>query len=231
VLLDDDFSHIVGGVTLGRRIFDNLRKVMVYITAIHVPIAGCALLPLLMGWPPLLMPVHVVLTEMVIDPMCSLAFEGAPAEPGVMERPPRSGSAGLLGLAVLARGMLQCVALLLATLAVFGIALHAGLDEGQARWLGIVALTTGNVSLVAVDATARIGWRSLTGREFVAFWVVAALATGALALGMLSPTGRLLLHFGQTAAAATATTVAAMLLLALALSLASGQRAHAGVHA
>ncbi|HJV59538.1 MAG TPA: HAD-IC family P-type ATPase, partial [Albitalea sp.] len=76
VLLDEDFGRIVGGVRMGRRIFDNLRKVMTYITAIHVPIAGLALLPVLVGLPPLMWPVHVVLTEMVIDPVCSLAFEG-----------------------------------------------------------------------------------------------------------------------------------------------------------
>jgi P-type Ca2+ transporter type 2C len=227
VLLDDDFRHIVGGVALGRRIFDNLRKVMVYITAIHVPIAGCALLPLLVGWPPLLLPVHVVLTEMVIDPMCSLAFEGAPAEPDLMERPPRSGSAGLLGAAVLARGFMQGMALLVATLATFGLALHVGLAEGQARLLGIVALTTGNVSLVAVDATVRLGWRSLVGREFAAFWIVAGLAIGALAVGTLFPAGRLLLHFGQPPVASIAMVVAAMLLLAVGLSWASAARKRA----
>ena len=74
---------------MGRRIFDNLRKAMGYIIAVHVPIAGLALLPLLFGLPPLLLPAHVVLTEMVIDPVCSLAFEGAPEDPRVMQRPPR----------------------------------------------------------------------------------------------------------------------------------------------
>ena len=81
VLLDEDFGRIVGGVRMGRRIFDNLRKVMIYITAIHVPIAGLALLPLLFGLPPLMLPAHVVLTEMVIDPVCSLAFEGRSGRP------------------------------------------------------------------------------------------------------------------------------------------------------
>jgi Ca2+-transporting ATPase len=75
VLLDEDFSRIVGGVQMGRRIFENLRKVMTYIVAIHVPIAGLAMLPLLMGLPPLLLPMHVALLEMLIDPMCSIAFE------------------------------------------------------------------------------------------------------------------------------------------------------------
>lgn len=68
VLLDDSFASIVGGVRLGRRIFANLRRALTYVTAIHVPIAGLALGPVLLGLPPLLFPMHVVLLELVIDP-------------------------------------------------------------------------------------------------------------------------------------------------------------------
>ena len=89
VLLDEDFSRIVAGVRTGRRTFDNLRRAMTYIVAIHVPIAGLALLPVLFGLPPLLLPAHVVLTEMVVDPVCSFAFEAVPERPGLMQRPPR----------------------------------------------------------------------------------------------------------------------------------------------
>jgi len=51
VLLDDNFGSIVKAVRLGRRIFDNLRKAMAFVLAVHVPIAGLSLLPLLLGWP------------------------------------------------------------------------------------------------------------------------------------------------------------------------------------
>ncbi|HEY9025391.1 MAG TPA: HAD-IC family P-type ATPase, partial [Burkholderiaceae bacterium] len=104
VLLDDDFGHIAAGVRMGRRIFDNLRRVMIYITAIHVPIAGLALLPVLLGLPPLLLPVHVVLTERVVGPACSLAFEGAPDDANVMQRPPRPSDSDLVGWPMLWRG-------------------------------------------------------------------------------------------------------------------------------
>jgi Ca2+-transporting ATPase len=89
VLLDDDFSSIVHAVKLGRRIFDNLKKAMAYIFAIHVPIAGLSLIPALFGWPLLLMPVHIVFLELIIDPACSTAFEAEPEEADVMRRPPR----------------------------------------------------------------------------------------------------------------------------------------------
>ena len=89
VLLDDDFGSIVKAVRLGRRIYDNLRKAMGFIFAVHVPIAGLALLPLLFGLPILFGPMHIAFLEMVIDPVCSLVFEAETEEDDVMRRPPR----------------------------------------------------------------------------------------------------------------------------------------------
>jgi Ca2+-transporting ATPase len=89
VLLDDDFGSIVKAVRLGRRIYDNLQKAIGFIFAVHVPIAGLALLPLLFGFPPLFGPVHIAFLEMVIDPVCSLVFESEGEEKNVMSRPPR----------------------------------------------------------------------------------------------------------------------------------------------
>src|SRR5262250_3807492 len=85
VLLDDDFATIVSAVRLGRRIYDNLRKAMAYILAIHVPIAGLALIPLLFGLPLLFWPLHIALLELVIDPMCSIVFEAEGEESDVMQ--------------------------------------------------------------------------------------------------------------------------------------------------
>ncbi|MFN5789886.1 MAG: cation-translocating P-type ATPase, partial [Bacteroidota bacterium] len=69
VLLDDNFSSIVMAIRSGRRIFDNLQKAMGYIIAIHIPIIGLALLPAFFpGLPILLMPLHIVFMELIIDP-------------------------------------------------------------------------------------------------------------------------------------------------------------------
>src|SRR5512139_2526573 len=89
VLLDDDFSTIVQAVRQGRRILDNLKKAFAYIFSVHVPIAGMSLLPILFKWPLVLLPVHVVFLELIIDPSCSVVFEAEPEERGVMNRPPR----------------------------------------------------------------------------------------------------------------------------------------------
>ncbi len=89
VLLDDDFSSMVRAIALGRRIYDNLRKAMSFIFAVHVPIAGMAIIPLLAGFPLLLGPVHIAFLEMIIDPVCSLVFEAEPQEENTMKPPPR----------------------------------------------------------------------------------------------------------------------------------------------
>ena len=196
VLLDEDFGRIVGGVRMGRRIFDNLRKVMIYITAIHVPIAGLALLPLLFGLPPLMLPVHVVLTEMVIDPACSLAFEGTPDEPRVMQRPPRLSDDGIIGWPMLWHGLVQGGCLLAAAMAIYMVALQAGRDGDIARTLAVIGLTAGNLLLVAVNVSAGIGWRALFASSALAFWGVAAAAAAALAVAVAVPGARRLLHFG-----------------------------------
>jgi Ca2+-transporting ATPase len=87
VLVDDDFSSIVSAVRMGRRIFDNIKKAMAYIFAIHVPIAGLSLVPVAFGWPLILYPVHIVFLELIIDPACSVAFEAEPEEKGTIVLP------------------------------------------------------------------------------------------------------------------------------------------------
>lgn len=201
VLLDEDFGHIVAGVRMGRRIFDNLRKALVYIAAIHVPVAGLALLPLLFGLPPLLLPAHVVLTEMIIDPACSLAFEGAPEAPQVMRRPPRRAAQGLIDRGLLLEGLLQGAALLGATLAIYMLALQAGRGVDVARTLAVIALTAGNLLLVAATVSAGLGLRTLLQPGARPLWIVSAAAGAALAAALLWAPLRGLLHFGVPTAA------------------------------
>ncbi len=210
VLLEEDFGRIVEGVRLGRRIDDNLRKVMTYIVAIHVPIAGLALLPLLFGLPPLMLPVHVVVTEMIIDPVCSLAFENAPQARGIMERPPRPASAPLVDRALVLRAAWQGLGLLAASLAAYAVAIDAGVPVDEARTLAFIGLTVGNLSLVALNAAAGLSARRLFAREFRAFWVVATLAAGLLVLALTVPAVSDLMRLSPPSPGALALTLAAI---------------------
>ena len=113
VLADDDFPAIVSAVSLGRRIYDNLTKAVRFVFAAHVPIAGLAVLPVIFNWPILLMPLHIVFIELIIDPACSMAFEAEPAEPGIMQRKPRAKDARLFDRSTVFIGLLQGVGLLI----------------------------------------------------------------------------------------------------------------------
>ena len=195
VLSDDDFSSIIAAVRLGRRITDNLRKAMAYIVAVHVPIAGLSLLPVLLGWPTALLPVHVVFLELVIDPACSIAFEAEDEEADVMSRPPDQPGAPLLGARVLGPALLQGAALLGVTLAVLAVPLAHGASPEQARALAFTALLAGNLALIA---TNRSRSRSLFATLATKNIPAAAVTAGSLAsLGLvlaLEPLRRLF-HF------------------------------------
>jgi Ca2+-transporting ATPase len=183
VLLDDSFASIVGGVRLGRRIFANLRRALTYITAIHVPIAGLALAPVLLGLPPLLLPMHVVLLELVIDPTCSLVFEAEPSEAGAMKRKPRRPDEPLFGPAQIGLALLQGAGVLAAVLAVYLWALPQ-MVEAQARGAAFGALVLANLVLALTDSAA-------SGRIFVpqhrTYWTIAGAVAAAMTLVVAVP--------------------------------------------
>lgn len=184
VLLDDSFVAIVGGVRLGRRIFINLRKALTYVTAIHVPIAGLALGPIVLGMPPLLFPMHVVLLELVIDPMCALVFEGEPSDADAMTRPPRRPDEALFGPAQLGLALAQGGGVLLGVFGVYAWALEAH-SEPQARGAALVALVGGNLVLALAD-TVSVGGRLLATHRW-AYWSIVTGASSVLALVLTVP--------------------------------------------
>jgi P-type Ca2+ transporter type 2C len=113
-----------------------------FVLAVHVSIAGVTLVPLLLGWPLLLMPVHVVFLELIIDPACSIAFEAEPEEAGIMARPPRKTDVILFGRRRVLLGLLQGLAVLMVTLAVYAEYLYFGHDENYARAAGFSVLVS-----------------------------------------------------------------------------------------
>ncbi|HRY43779.1 MAG TPA: cation-translocating P-type ATPase [Thermoanaerobaculia bacterium] len=157
VLLDDAFESIVKAVRTGRRIFDNLRKAMLYIFAVHVPIAGLSLFPVLLGWPLALLPIHIVFLELIIDPACTVVFEAEEGEEGVMRRPPRPLDEPIFGGRGLLLGLVQGLGELVVDLALYGWALAAH-GEPVARALAFTTMVLGNVGLIFLN---RAGSRSL----------------------------------------------------------------------
>lgn len=154
VLLDDDFTNLVTAIRLGRRIDDNLRKAFGYILAVHVPIAGMSLLPVLFGLPLLLGPIHVVFLELIIDPVSSIVFEAEPEEKDVMARSPRNPKEPLFDRSLLFRGLLQGGVVLAAALAVFLIGIRDLHGDQVARAMAFVTLVLGNLGLILTNRSA-----------------------------------------------------------------------------
>ncbi|MCG7506043.1 cation-translocating P-type ATPase [Mesorhizobium retamae] len=169
VLLDDDFSSIVMAIRQGRRIYDNLRKAMSFITAVHVPIAGLSLVPLLFGLPIVFGPLHIAFLEMVIDPLCSLVFEAESEEDNVMDRPPRDPQQALFSRSLMTWSFTQGALALTMVASVYLLSLHFGIAENEVRALTFISLIVSIVGLVLVDRTfdASAGLRR-RNRAFVA---------------------------------------------------------------
>jgi Ca2+-transporting ATPase len=151
VLLDDNFTSIVSAVRLGRRIFDNLKKAMAYIFSIHVPIAGMSLIPVLFNMPLVLLPVHIVFLELIIDPACSIVFESEKEERDVMSRPPRHKDEGLFTRKTLTLSLLQGFVVLAVVLIIYANAVSRGFGEAEVRTLTFTTIVIANLCLILTN--------------------------------------------------------------------------------
>ncbi len=196
VLLDDRFDAIVAAVRLGRRIFDNLHKAMAFVLAVHVPIAGLSLLPLLLGWPLVLAPVHIAFLELLIDPVCSIAFEAEGEEADVMQRPPRDPAAPLFSTGLILWSVLQGLLILLAVSGFFALLLHQQkLPAEAARALAFVALVSCNVALILANRSLHGGLLAGWLRPNPVLWRVLAATAGLLAAALWIPALRDIFRF------------------------------------
>jgi Ca2+-transporting ATPase len=181
VLLDDDFASIVTAVKLGRRIYDNIKKAISFTFAVHVPIAGLSIAPVLLpGWPLLLLPVHIAFLELIIDPSCSLIFEAEEAEADVMRRPPRRPSERLFSARMLALAVLQGLSVLAVCLTIVSLA-RPGHGPDAARALAFAALVVSFLTIILVNRSATRSLLSMMRSPNPALWWV--LGAAVLLLG------------------------------------------------
>jgi Ca2+-transporting ATPase len=195
VLLDDDFSSIVEAVKLGRRIFDNLKKAIAFVIAAHLPIVGLSLVPVMLGWPLILLPVHILFLQLIIDPACSIVFEAESEENDIMRRPPRAPGAPLFDRSTITLGLLQGLCLFLIVLMIFSISLYRGDGAEHARTLTFTALILASLGLIV---TNRSWSRSMADMFHVpnqALWWVIGSALALLILVLTIPVLREVFRF------------------------------------
>jgi P-type Ca2+ transporter type 2C len=202
VITDDDFASIVGGIRQGRGIFDNLRKALSYVIAVHVPIVGMALLPVFVpGWPLVLLPVQIAFLELIIDPACSVVFESEQIDPAVMQAPPRGLGEPMFGRPVLAVAVLQGLSMLAAVLAVYLWAVLSDRPDDVVRSVTFVVLVLGNLALILVNRSWRLTVRqTLRQRHNPTLRWILPVAVALLTALVTVPALRRIFDFGPLAA-------------------------------
>lgn len=149
VLIDDNFKSIVSAIRQGRRIYDNLQKALTYIIAIHVPIIGLTLTPAFFpALPIIMMPLHIIFMELIIDPVCSVAFESEKEEKGIMERPPRDPGEPFFDIWNLSGSALYGVLLFILVAGVYFLSIDEGHTEPETRAVTFSCFIIGNIFLI-----------------------------------------------------------------------------------
>ncbi|MCE7924231.1 MAG: cation-translocating P-type ATPase [Haliscomenobacteraceae bacterium CHB4] len=198
VLLDDDLAHMVRAVKTGRRIYQNLRKAIRYIISIHLPIVLVVLLPLLFGWPYLhmLMPVHVIFLELIMDPTCAIAFENEPAEPNVLQKPPRAHTDNLFSWRELSLSLVQGLVITAGVFVMYHFAVAQGKDENTTRSFVFVTMLAANIFLTLANRSFEYTIaRTIFYRNNLLWWIIGASTAIAIAI-MLAPSMREMFQLG-----------------------------------
>ena len=211
VLLEDDFGAIVSTIALGRRIYDNIRNAMRYIISVHVPIAAMSFLPFALGGPLLLYPVHVVFLEFVIDPACTLVYEGERADAGAMRQPPRDPGTPLFNLHMLGVSLALGAGMLVAVLAVYWWALATGHSDGETRAAAFAAIVFANLALLFVTRSASRTALAMLREANAALWWIVGGAAAALAAAIYVPAIAALFRFAPLGALELGVAAAAAL--------------------
>ena len=195
VLLDDNFASIVAGIRMGRRIYANLKKAMAYIISVHVPIAGLSLIPILFGWPLILLPIQIVFLELIIDPACSVVFEAEQDEPGIMQRPPRNPDDHMLDRPTVAIALAQGFVALGIVLAIYLYGMMQGLSEDELRTISFITIVVANLALISTNRSWTESMVATFKKPNKAFWWVIVGTAFFLGAVLIVPGLRALFQF------------------------------------
>lgn len=189
VLLEDDFSAIVKAISLGRRIYENIKKSVRYIISVHVPIIGLSILPVFIGGPLFFFPVHILFMELIIDPASSLVFEREEGEKNLMRNPPRARTRKLIGWKTALLSLIQGFVVFGTVLSVFFYSEAQGWGREVSRSLSFIALIASNLSLILTNLSRedpfwksfqKIGWSYYSLVLFTVVVVIGSFSNGFL---------------------------------------------------
>ena len=153
ILLEDDLSKMVDAVSMGRRIYTNLKKAIQYIISIHIPIVLTVFIPLALGWiyPNIFSPVHIIFLELIMGPTCSIIYENEPIEKNTMIQKPRPFTTSFFNWKELGLSIVQGLVITIGTLGAYQYAIHENLTELVTRTMVFTVLITSNIFLTLVN--------------------------------------------------------------------------------
>lgn len=189
ILLDDNFSTIVETIHDGRRIYDNIKKAVGYVLSIHVIIALASLFAPLLGIAPvnlLLLPIHIVLLELIIDPTCSIVLERQPAEKDIMSRCPRSSNDKLITASLAIKSIMQGLIIFIVSFGMYLLFLNITPEQPAfARTVALGIIIVSNVLLIQVN---------LSESDFIVTNIINTLKDKVMTLSSI---GTIVLFFGM----------------------------------
>lgn len=212
VLLNDDFVSIVHAIRLGRRIFDNLRKSMSFIFSVHFPIAGMALIPILLNMPIVLLPAHIAFLELIIDPACSTIFEPVKEELDIMKRPPRSLKKALFDRATVIISSIEGISLLTIVFLVYIFAFINGHTEDQSRTMAFITIVLGDIFLITTNLSKTESVIKVLQKKNYAYYFIVSFTLLLLVIITTVPGPRELFHFAGLSPLSIAVSVGMALL-------------------
>jgi Ca2+-transporting ATPase len=172
---------------------------MMYILSVHIPIAGLSLIPVLLKWPLILFPVHIVFLELIIDPACTLIFEADKDDKDVMRRKPRRAEEKLFNFSALLKCLLQGGLALAVTI---GVYMFVSLDHPAeaARALAFLTLVVCNLGMILSNRSFSRSCIGMLKEKNEAFKWVMTGTIGVMCLIMTLPFFKELFRFGNVSA-------------------------------
>ena len=128
ILLDDNFNTIVKAIENGRTIYHNIRKAISYVIAIHIPIALLSLFVPVFKLPTLLLPIHVMLLELLIDPTSSIVFQRIKPSSDIMQEKPRNINEAILNVKNAISSISQGLLIFLVVFITYFLSIHNNID-------------------------------------------------------------------------------------------------------
>ena len=153
IIINDDLQKMVYAISMGRKIYGNLKKAIQFIISIHIPIILTVFIPLALGWlyPNIFSPIHIIFLELVMGPTCSIVYENEPIEKNTMMQKPRPFTDTFFNWKELSTSIIQGLVITIGTLFCYQYAIYQGFNESIIRTMVFVVLVTANIFLTLVN--------------------------------------------------------------------------------